>query len=247
MEKKHFHLLATLFVAVLTLGFASCGGDDDEEDTTDATPAYGDDLTLTDEGKAAMAVDLGLPSGLKWADRNVGSSNFTDYGSYFAWGDVETVYDYCWEIYKYGTARDQLTKYCNDAKYGRDGFTDTNIILDAADDAASIHWGGRWRMPTKADFEELIKNTTYQHVEYLGIPGCKFTNRRDGSKFIFLPSAGCKIGPSVSYLRTNCIYWSSSLSGSPDKAYTFIDSQAYGCQISSHDRSYGLTVRPVCP
>ena len=71
-------------------------------------------------------VDLGLPSGLKWAMCNVGANVSTDFGDYFAWGEVEPKKDYSWDTYKY-VKKDRLTKY-----NGRDNKT----TLDPEDDAA---------------------------------------------------------------------------------------------------------------
>jgi hypothetical protein len=82
-------------------------------------------------------VDLGLPSGLKWATCNVGATTPEEYGDYFAWGEVESKETYNWSTYKYGTDYDQLTKYCSDSYYGKDDFTDNKTVLDPEDDAAT--------------------------------------------------------------------------------------------------------------
>ena len=60
-----------------------------------------------------QAIDLGLPSGIKWASCNVGADNPEDYGNYYAWGEVLPKEDYSWDTYKYANGyRDKLTKYC---------------------------------------------------------------------------------------------------------------------------------------
>ena len=123
-------------------------------------------------------VDLGLPSGLKWATCNVGASKPEEYGDYFAWGDTvpyykeghsqddpcsdwkddkKKTYGYAWETYKWCEGSfNTLTKYCNNGTYGNNGFTDSKTTLVPEDDAASYNWGGSWRMPTKGDIDELI-------------------------------------------------------------------------------------------
>lgn len=109
-------------------------------------------------------VDLGLPSGLLWADRNLGASTPEDYyGYWFAWGDtaISRGRGWDWPDYCYGNSEDCLTKYCNNPEYGLNGFTDNRTKLEPCDDAATAHLGGRAHTPTKDDWQELIDNTTY--------------------------------------------------------------------------------------
>ena len=106
-------------------------------------------------------VDLGLPSGLKWATMNVGATNEADYGSYFQWGDIEdkSNSDCSWENYKYcnGTYK-TLTKYCTNSSYGTE---DNKTTLEPEDDAATQIMGGDWRMPTTDEFQELYNETLW--------------------------------------------------------------------------------------
>ena len=103
-------------------------------------------------------VDLGLPSGLKWAKCNVGAETETDYGYYFQWGEIEphdadTPYD--WANYKYSDdSYNTLTKYNYTASYGED--PDGKTTLDLEDDAARANMGGNWRMPRPSEFRELL-------------------------------------------------------------------------------------------
>ena len=88
-------------------------------------------------------VDLGLPSGLLWATRNVGANSPEDYGNYFAWAETspKSVYDWDTYIYTCGNWGD-LTKYCDNSNYGCNGFTDNLTILQPGDDAATANYGG---------------------------------------------------------------------------------------------------------
>ena len=95
-------------------------------------------------------VDLGLPSGIKWAKTNVGAANPWDCGDYYAWGETQAKTDYDWNTYKYGNS-DKLTKYCNNADSGNDGFTDALVTLESADDVATV-LGADYSMPTIADY-----------------------------------------------------------------------------------------------
>ena len=103
-------------------------------------------------------VDLGLPSGLKWATCNVGAASPEEYGGYYAWGETEEKEYYSWGTYKYfyfdENRNYSITKYCTESDYG---IVDDKIILEPEDDVAHVKWGGTWRMPTETDFDELCK------------------------------------------------------------------------------------------
>ena len=188
-------------------------------------------------------VDLGLPSGLKWATCNVGANAPEEYGYYFAWGEVEPKTTYDWSTYKYGTNWDQLTKYCNDSYYGKDGFTDSKTVLDPEDDAATANWGGAWRMPTKEEQDELREKCTWTWTTQNGVNGYKVTGPNGNS--IFLPAAGYMRSSDLLSAGSNGYYWSSSLiTGSPSYAYGVSFFSDYVDWYSKH-RSCGQSVRPV--
>lgn len=111
-------------------------------------------------------IDLGLPSGTLWADRNIGADSPEDTGLYFQWGDTQgytagqcgtgkeqKAFD--WNNYKYGTSRSNLAKY---------NTTDGKTQLDPEDDAAKVNMGSKYSMPTKGQFIELFSNTTQKLV-----------------------------------------------------------------------------------
>ena len=189
-------------------------------------------------------VDLGLPSGLKWATCNVGAESPEGYGDYFAWGEVEPKTTYNWSTYKYRTASDQLTKYCNNSSYGKDGFTDNKTELDPEDDAATVNWGGKWRMPTRAEQNELREKCTWTWTTQNGVNGYKVTGPNGNS--IFLPATGGMDEGDLSDGGSWGYYWSGSLyTDGPDCAYyVSFDSGLVDWDYSA--RYYGLTVRPVC-
>ena len=187
-------------------------------------------------------VDLGLS--VKWATCNVGAETPEDYGDYFAWGEVEPKTTYDWSTYKYGTNYDQLTKYCNNSSYGKDGFTDNKTVLDPEDDAVAVNWGGAWRIPTKAEQDELRDNCTWTWTTQNGVNGYKVTGPNGNS--IFLPAAGYMYEGTLGNAGSHGEYWSSSL-------YTDDPSGAYNVNFNSdlvgwnrNGRSPGLSVRPVC-
>ena len=200
-----------------------------------------------------QAVDLGLPSGIKWASCNVGAEKPEDYGNYYAWGEVLPKADHSWATYKYanGTSRKdpKLTKYCNNASYGDNGFTDDKTTLDPDDDAARANWGGSWRMPTDAEWTELREQCTWTWTTQNGVNGYQVASKTN-SNSIFLPAAGVRGGTYLSDVGRGGDYWSSSLDEHyPNYAWRLFFYSGIVDRSSNDycDRNDGQSVRPVCP
>ena len=192
-----------------------------------------------------QAVDLGLPSGIKWASCNVGADKPEDYGNYYAWGEVLPKENYSWETYKYANgAFNKLTKYCTEAYYGDNGFTDNKTTLEPEDDAAHVNWGGSWRMPTDAEWQELQDNCTWTWDT--NDNGSRVASKTN-SNSIFLPAAGYRNDADLDFVGSYGYYWYSSLyERFPHCAWTlYFSSGNVGRDISS--RVGGQSVRPVCP
>ena len=189
-------------------------------------------------------VDLGLPSGLKWAKCNVGAKNETDYGSYFQWGDImnKTNSKCDWINYKHcNGSSTTLTKYTA---------TDNKTTLDPEDDAVSQFMGSNWRMPTKAEFAELYNNTTKEQITNYkgsGVNGWKFTHQTDSSKYIFIPASGARSDSGFYGRGRSGEMWSSSLdTESPSDAWhLYFDSRSVHIQ-NGNSRDRGFVVRGVC-
>ena len=188
-----------------------------------------------------QAVDLGLPSGIKWASFNVGARAPWEYGDYYAWGETEEKEDYSWETYKWcnGTST-SMTKYCTAKWFGT---IDNKTVLDLEDDVANVLWGGDWRMPTLSEVNELKEHCTWEWTNVNGVDGYKVTGPNGNS--IFLPAAGYSYGTDVYNRGDYGYFWSSSAQG----YYSYL---AYGlsfgdgdCGLSSYERCYGQAVRPV--
>ena len=190
-------------------------------------------------------VDLGLPSGTKWATCNVGADSPEDYGDYFAWGETTTKSTYNWKTYKWCEgSSDTQTKYCKSALYGT---VDNKTTLDLADDAANANWGGSWRMPTYVEQDELRNTnyTTWTWTTQNGVSGRKVTSKVNGNS-IFLPATGFCNDLGLNKAGSYGCYWTSSL-------YTEWTSDAYGfcfissnvCRSSTYARCSGQSVRPV--
>ena len=186
-------------------------------------------------------VDLGLS--VKWATCNVGAENPYDYGDYFSWGEVEPKDDYSWETYKYGKMYKELTKYCPKSDFGKDGFTDNKTILDPEDDAATVNWGGKWRMPTEAEQRELLANCIWSSITQNGVNGYKVTGPNGNS--IFFPAAGYVTYSKYNNEGVEGYYLSSSFDAEYVYLACIIDFSSE--DVTYNDRWCGYSVRPVCP
>lgn len=211
-------------------------------------------------------VDLGLS--VKWATMNVGATRPEEYGDYFAWGETEPYYEvgyaqenpqthwktgkeegYDWATYKYANDSQDITKYCNMSHYNFYGETDDKTILDPEDDAATVNWGGNWRMPTETERDELcnLDNCIWTWTTLNGIYGFKVQSKKVGytDKWIFLPAAGYRAGLNQYHVGNRGNYWSSSLIiNGPDYAfYLYFDPSSSG--MFSNSRYYGYSIRPV--
>lgn len=201
-------------------------------------------------------VDLGLPSGLKWASFDLGASRPSEVGWYFAWGETSLKRIFNYENYKY--IQEGATNYLFFTKYTLpDGNTDgiwyqngvfvgdNKKILDFEDDAARQLWGEGWRTPSPADWQELFDQCTWEHIDdYDGFWGKKVTGPNGNS--IFLPySYFADASGNHAYLSyTEAWYLTSSLSEYSNQIRNaWISSDV--AQIVNNDRYLGLTIRPV--
>lgn len=204
-------------------------------------------------------VDLGLPSGLKWASFNLGATAPEEYGDYFAWGETEPYYfgldplswkegkerGYVWSSYKWCMGLDKtMTKYCVLEEYGYNGFTDGKTVLEPEDDAASVNLGDGWRIPTADEQQELIDNCSWELTTENGVSGILFIGP-NGNR-IFLPAAGELYIASQGLLHggTRAYYWSSSVQ---TFAPSFARDVFTGSSLISGycSRFYGQSIRPV--
>ena len=173
-------------------------------------------------------VDLGLS--VCWAGWNVGASSPEGYGNYYAWGETTTKSNYTQSSYQYF-----------------DGSNYVNIgsnISGTQYDVARAQWGGSWRMPTKAEFQELKERCTWTWTTYNNVNGYKVTGPNGNS--IFLPAVGCRLSTKLDYRGSQGYYWSGSLyEGYQSNAYV-LSFHSGGRLVDYKWREYGRTVRPVC-
>ena len=190
--------------------------------------------------------------GLKWATMNIGASQPSDYGLYFAWGDTqgytaeqvgsgEGQKYFGWADYKYGNGTSSpdvtgMTKYNeNDGK----------TILEASDDAAVANWGGSWRMPTTDEFQALGAAVNTEWTQVNNVYGILCTDKTDESNTLFFPATGsCSNG--ARYAGSYGIYLSSSLlTVSRDNAYNLNFNSSNLLWGNASPRFVGFAVRPV--
>ena len=178
-------------------------------------------------------VDLGLS--VCWAGWNVGASSPEGYGNYYAWGETTTKSDYSKSSYQYLNGRDYVNIGSN--------------ISGTHYDAACAQWGGSWRMPTKAEFQELKGRCTWTWTTYNNVNGYKVTGPNGNS--IFLPAADYRRGTELGDRGSDGLYWSGSLNESSQGFAYYLKFGTGGLDIGGRNvlcasRELGFSVRPVC-
>ena len=179
-------------------------------------------------------VDLGLS--VKWATMNIGAESPEEYGDYYAWGEIATKRNYPYQL--------TFDKY---------NATDEKMELDPEDDVVCVIWGGKWRMPTKEEFEELKDNCTWTWYEeynnvFNGVAGMKVQSNIEGytDNYIFLPAAGQRYQTSRYNINSSGFYWSSNLykTSYERAAYSLYFYNNYKC-VTFNDRYEGYPIRAV--
>lgn len=169
-------------------------------------------------------VDLGLS--VKWATCNVGATSPSDYGGYYAWGETSTKTNYTGENCK------------------SDGKKMGDISGNATYDAARAEWGGSWRMPTKAEMQELVDNCTWTWTTQEGTDGYKVTGKNGNS--IFLPAAGHRYGKAIYNIGVYGGYWCSTpVEDDANSAYRLFFTNTPSSHVDTTSNDEGRSVRPV--
>lgn len=186
-------------------------------------------------------IDLGLPSGTLWLDRNLGASSPDDPGMYLAWGELEEKDEYCTETYFNKTSFEGL-----DGKQWLSRIIKREISGSQYDAATKI-MGAEYRMPTRDDMKELIKSCSWQYGHFNDQPGYKVTG--PNGDYIFLPACGSKVGLSIHTGEDK--YWTSTVTDENPcilslKGYEVgEESVVQRCDLSYTLEEWGLPIRPV--
>lgn len=236
MKVKEIIIMLLLLVIEVTAGYAQ-GIKVYTKDSTvtlypysklDSVVAYSYSNYSNDE-----YVDLGLS--VKWATRNLGASSPEEYGNYYAWAETEPRTGDTWN-YNFNT-----TPYYKNGKFTKYNSSDHKIVLDPEDDAATVALGSTWRMPTKAELDELISNCEWEWTSMNNVNGYKITGPNHNS--IFLPAAGYRNNYYYSLRTSRCMIWTSTLNSSDRDNAFYLN----GNKILSTPRYMGQTIRAVHP
>lgn len=170
-------------------------------------------------------VDLGLS--VKWATCNIGADTPTDFGDYYAWGDLKTKQLYTGKGYTYKS---------------------NPSVLPLNRDVAHVKWGGAWRMPTLEEWEELADKSKCTWTERMdGEKLLGYEVKGPNGNKIFLPAAGLLYGNTAFGDNANGSYWSATLhKGKPANA-DCLGFDQYNHGTNDYERFYGRSVRAVCP
>lgn len=199
------------------------------------TPAERPPLPLScPDDNHPHVIDLGLPSGTKWACCNVGSTRPESSGGYYAWGESAMKDSYDWSNYVHCDG----TEYtCHDI--GRD-------IAGTEYDVAHVKWGGSWQMPSVDQFNEMLSYCSGSWTQHNGVDGVIVIGPNGNA--IFLPAVGYVYGGYLYESESSGRYWAST-------RYPYSKAMAYNLKFSSSSWSYqntseviyGFPVRPICP
>lgn len=198
MKKKMFVSLRTFVFAVLVpvlfVSLVACEPKSEEENVVINT--VGGEDENEDETKDSVvvpgnveAIDLGLS--VVWASCNVGANSPEDYGSYFAWGEIEEKEVYSEDTYLYNSCAD-LSSDISGTEY----------------DAAHVKWGNGWRMPTMDEVHELCTGCSFEWAEVEGVGGLRITGNGNS---IFLPASGGRYGSELELSGDSGYYWLSTV------------------------------------
>lgn len=178
------------------------------EGTATITATYQGKYVATCEVTVAMIpeqpsqmVDLGLPSGTKWAQWDLGTQSWDQEGDLYAWGETQYKDVFSWDTYKWAAGEEVLTKYTTSALFTPDHHIDHKFLLDLEDDAAYVNWGPDWYTPTQKQWEELRDNCTWSFVydEDDKVIGCCVTGP-NGNSIVFPSRANTYYFNSFSYM-----------------------------------------------
>jgi hypothetical protein len=170
-------------------------------------------------------IDLGLPSGTIWGDRNLGAYSSSDFGKLFAWGDITIKYDYSQGSYN---AKDKPKRRLSSAQF----------------DASKKYLGEKWSIPTEKQFQELIDKCQWSWKQHNGHNGFEVVGP-NGNK-IFLPACGWICSTQIDYQNKFGYYWATERSTTnPQLARSLRFSKNEKAYMSNGYLYYGRGIRPV--
>ena len=196
------------------------------------------------DDKHPHLIDLGLPSGTKWACCNVGAETPEAFGNYYSWGETEEKNSYSPKSYQYctGVDTDGDGWYDEDVQYleSEQDFGDT---ISGTHDVAHVKWGESWQIPTLQQFRELLDNCSSEWTSVNDVEGRRFTGPNGAS--IFLPAAGNRNGASRVQVGSSGNYWSSTWGTSDTSRASELTFDSGYKNTHTAYRYNGRSVRPI--
>lgn len=217
------------------------------------------DIVRSEITPASFTVEKFIPASLEpvdmgtsvlWANMNISAITPNSEGQYFAWGETAWKSRDTYTISNYFDTDDEGATF---KKYNRNG---GKTVLDPEDDAAHVWWGGDWRMPTKAEWNELVDNCDMKHLslpiqEKIGgvvcYNGLKMTSKTTGNSIFLKESLA-----TISDVQDLGNYWSSTLDGDSSSRFGthftfYFNGPIYNQHINGYSRELDGLIRPVCP
>ena len=207
-----------------------------------------------DGADASGAVDLGLS--VKWASCNLGASKPEEYGDYYSWGETSPKEVYTKETYKYYIGKSRTDEGFLAELYSKyvvnpdNGTIDNKIQLDPADDAAHVKLGGKWRMPTEKECQELVDKCIWTYQSRMGVCGYEVKSSVNGNS-IFLPLSGYRVEShrtakeeEVGYLSSS-LYTNTSIRNSSRNCVVMYADDCSDVYMDYDNRFDGFPIRPV--
>lgn len=198
------------------------------------------------EASEHTAVDLGLPSGTKWATCNVGASSPEENGDYYAWGETVTKSVYDWSTYAPGGSTLSSENACGtsaDLIYQQCGGKNADVS-GTKYDVAFVKWGSKWKTPTNAQHRELVDNCTWTWTTLNGVNGYNIVGPNGNG--IFLPATGYRYSTISASVGSFGLYWSSTISEfNFDCTYSLSFSPEGHFAFVCYDRVRGGSIRPI--
>lgn len=238
MKNKYFFLM---FAFV----FVSCEKSDDNiDDIIPEFPVH--QLPTIDLSMKFEIVDLGLPSGTRWANMNVGASSNAEVGGYYSWGEIVEFGKHEYSFYYSATNHNEESYYVNIG----------NNICGTQYDVATKELGDSYRMPSIEQFIELVNNCKRYNYNLSGTDGYIFVGQNGNA--IFFPGGGYKSHAGTEWLVNTgwnwkithhdygkLAYWSGSLVTNSSNFGDYGGAWAFNQNRTGFSREFGLNIRAV--
>lgn len=192
-----------------------------------SAPVYAQDNSKTGTSNGHEYVDLGLPSGLKWATCSYGASSPTEPGEYISWGEMTPK-----SFYNESNSKTYEKRV-------------SSISATPTYDVVAVNWGGNWRMPTADEMRELVWECQWEWTREDGKPGYKVTGPNGNT--LFFPAIGYRSGPNVVHDNDAGYFWTGTPADDELLAYAnclFLIKNNFG--VDAGHRYRGFNIRPVC-